>query len=256
MTTSYVAPLGAPTWLDLATSDLARAREFYAAVFGWTYEVAGNEYGGYVTAFVDGKPVAGLMANRPEAGTPDRWSTYLHTADVDASIAKVHAAGGSTCLEPMDIPATGRMAFVIDTAGAVFGLWQPGGHPGFEIVGAAGSPVWHQLTTMDFPATLDFYRDVFGWDYRVESDTPEFRYSNAIFDGEPLVGVMDGAIFLPADTQATWTVFLGAADVDKALQTVVDNGGAVARAAEDTPYGRLAAVTDPTGAAFNLSSLQ
>jgi predicted enzyme related to lactoylglutathione lyase len=28
------------------------------------------------------------------------------------------------------------------------------------------------------------------------------------------------------------------------------------RAAEDTPYGRLAAVTDPTGAAFNLSSLK
>ena len=30
----------------------------------------------------------------------------------------------------------------------------------------------------------------------------------------------------------------------------------VVRAAEDTPYGRLAAVTDPTGAPFNLSSIQ
>jgi len=32
--------------------------------------------------------------------------------------------------------------------------------------------------------------------------------------------------------------------------------GAVVQEAEDTPYGRLAAATDPTGAAFNLSSLE
>jgi uncharacterized protein len=30
----------------------------------------------------------------------------------------------------------------------------------------------------------------------------------------------------------------------------------VVQEAEDTPYGRLAAATDPTGTGFNLSSLQ
>jgi len=40
------------------------------------------------------------------------------------------------------------------------------------------------------------------------------------------------------------------------VQLIVDNGGSVIRAAEDTPYGRLAAVADPTGAGFNLSSLE
>ncbi|MDT5138395.1 MAG: uncharacterized protein QOD58_2657, partial [Mycobacterium sp.] len=43
---------------------------------------------------------------------------------------------------------------------------------------------------------------------------------------------------------------------DKTLQVIADNGGAVVRDAEDTPYGRLAAATDPTGVPFNLSSLQ
>jgi uncharacterized protein len=42
----------------------------------------------------------------------------------------------------------------------------------------------------------------------------------------------------------------------KTLQEITENGGAVLRPAEDTPYGRLAAGTDPTGTAFNLSSLQ
>ena len=42
----------------------------------------------------------------------------------------------------------------------------------------------------------------------------------------------------------------------KTLQVIADNGGAVVQPARDTPYGRLGAATDPTGTAFNLSSLQ
>ena len=51
------APLGAPCWIDLTTSDVARAQEFYGTVFGWTFESAGPEYGGYVNAAKDGHPV-------------------------------------------------------------------------------------------------------------------------------------------------------------------------------------------------------
>ena len=67
---------------------------------------------------------------------------------------------------------------------------------------------------------------------------------------------MDGTAFLPEDVPAAWTTFFGAEDVDKTLRLITDNGGAVVRDAEDTPYGRLAAATDPTGTAFNLSSLE
>lgn len=243
-------PLGAPCWIDLATSDLEVARRFYGTVFGWTFEDAGPEYGGYVTAHVDGKPVAGLMTH-----SIDRWNTYLHTADVDATLARVTAAGGACCGGAMDIPAQGRMAMVSDPSGGVVGLWQPTGHPGTEITGVAGTPVWHQLTTLDFAKVLDFYVQVFGWQTEVAGDTDEFRYSTAVFDGEPLIGVMDGTAFMSAGEPSNWFFFLGADDVDKTQQLIVDNGGAVVRAAEDTPYGRLASVTDPTGAGFNLSSL-
>ncbi|MGH3557765.1 MAG: VOC family protein, partial [Mycobacterium sp.] len=34
------APLGAPTWIDLTSSDLDRAQDFYGTVFGWTFETA------------------------------------------------------------------------------------------------------------------------------------------------------------------------------------------------------------------------
>ena len=41
-------------------------------------------------------------------------------------------------------------------------------------------------------------------------------------------------------------------DVDAALERVAALGGKVERQAEDTPYGRMAAATDPTGGRFKL----
>ena len=45
-------------------------------------------------------------------------------------------------------------------------------------------------------------------------------------------------------------MYFGTENADKSLATIVDLGGAVVQAAEDTPYGRLATATDPTGAVF------
>jgi predicted enzyme related to lactoylglutathione lyase len=248
------APLGAPTWIDLTTSDIDRAQEFYGAVFGWTFESAGPEYGGYTNAFKDGRPVAGLMRNDPQWNSPDCWATYFHTADIKATMAKATAAGAVSCVDAMEVKDKGWMGVLTDPAGAVFGLWQPAGHQGFEVVKEPGSPVYFSLMTRDYGKALDFYREVFGWQTETVSDTDEFRYSTANFDGDALLGVMDGTTDLPEGVPSHWDYFLGADDVDKTVQLIVDNGGSVIRAAEDTPYGRLAAVADPTGAGFNLST--
>jgi predicted enzyme related to lactoylglutathione lyase len=250
------APLGAPCWIDLSTSDLDRAQQFYGTVFGWTFESAGPDYGGYVNAFKDGQPVAGLMYNDPQWNSPDGWTSYLHTADVNATIAKATAAGGVSCVEPMEIKDKGWMGMLSDPTGAFFGLWQPIGHLGFQVVNEAGAPVYFSLMTREYHKALDFYREVFGWQTETVSDTDEFRYSTAVFGGDALLGVMDGARDLPEGVPSHWDFFLGSDDVDKTVQLIIDNGGSVIRAAEDTPYGRLAAVADPTGAGFNLSSLQ
>jgi predicted enzyme related to lactoylglutathione lyase len=250
------APVGAPIWIDLTTSDVDRAQQFYGAVFGWTFESPGPEYGGYINAFKDGRYVAGLMHNDPQWNSPDTWATYFHTADINATMAKAVATGATSCVEAMDVKDKGWMGVQTDPTGAVYGLWQPTGHRGFEVVNEHGAPMYFSLMTRDYRKVLDFYREVFDWQIETVSDTDEFRYSTANFAGKSLLGIMDGTRDLPEDVPAHWDFFLGSDDVDKTVQLIVDNGGSVIRAAEDTPYGRLAAVADPTGAGFNLSSLE
>jgi predicted enzyme related to lactoylglutathione lyase len=123
---------------------------------------------------------------------------------------------------------------------------------GFGVLGEPGTPSWFELHTRDYQAAVTFYREVFGWDTHVVSDTPEFRYTTVRQGDGWVAGVMDASGFLPDGVPAYWSVYFGVEDTDAALAKVVDLGGSILMAAEDTPYGRLAAAADPTGARFKL----
>jgi predicted enzyme related to lactoylglutathione lyase len=152
----------------------------------------------------------------------------------------------------MDVKDLGTMGVVTDVGGAVIGMWRPGTHRGFGIYDEPGTPGWFELHTRDYDATVEFYRDVFTWDTHVAADEPGFRYTTLGKDEAALAGIMDAAGFLPEGVPAHWSVYFRVDDTDAALAKTVELGGAVVMPAEDTPYGRLAAATDVTGAAFKL----
>src|SRR3954471_21412334 len=112
MPTRDEAPNGAPCGVELFTSDPDRTRAFYGELFGWTSESAGEEYGGYVTFARDGVAVAGCLRNDGAAGRPDVWTTYLATADADATVAAAAAHGAQVHLPVMDVMELGRMALI------------------------------------------------------------------------------------------------------------------------------------------------
>ena len=93
----------------------------------------------------------------------------------------------------MEIKDKGHMAMLTDPTGRVRRAVAADRTPGFTVVDKDGAPVYHQLTTRDYGKALDFYREVFGWHTERVADTDEFRYSTASFDGQALLGVMDGA---------------------------------------------------------------
>lgn len=252
MPQSEIAP-GAPCWIDLLTSDPDKAMTFYAAVFGWTYEIGDAAlYGGYITASKDGKSVAGIMKNDGTSGAPDAWTTYLRVDDIAASADAAVSGGGQVLMAPMVVPEQGQMAMIMDASGAAVGLWQFGGHTGFQLHGEPGSAVWHELLTRDYPAAVTFYQDVLGWDTDVMSDTPEFRYTTLGAAEDAQAGIMDAAGFLPEGVPANWQVYLGATDTDAAVATAASMGATVMEPASDTPFGRVALLADPTGAIFRI----
>ena len=54
-------------WVDLLTTDVAAAKQFYATLFGWTYEDLPTPIGvDYTMCYVDGGMVCGI-APQPSA---------------------------------------------------------------------------------------------------------------------------------------------------------------------------------------------
>lgn len=251
MPTRESVPKSLPTWFELSTSDPDKSTAFYGGLFGWTAESAPEEFGGYISFSLGGVGVAGAMKNDGTTG-PDGWSVYLATDDI-AKVAELAAAnGGKVEVEPMAVGDLGQMAFVSDPGGAFIGAWQPGEHKGFLVHNEPNAPGWFELHTRDWQGALAFYRDVFGCEIDVVSDADEFRYAVVVHDGLQWAGIMDAAGFLPEGVPAHWSVYIEVADADDAVAKAVQLGAKVVQPVEDTPYGRLATLTDTTGAAFKL----
>lgn len=244
--------VGAPCWIDLYSSDTDKAKEFYGQLFGWNAEQPEEGFGGYFAFTKDGKAVAGCMANSGEEGHPDSWTVYLTTDDIERTAADAAAKGGEVLYAPMEIATNGKMSVVSDPGKAMIGVWQAGTQKGFEVRNEVGAAAWFELLTRDYGASVDFYRDVFRWDAHTASDTDEFRYTTLGQGEGQLAGIMDASAFLPEGAPATWSVYFEVEDADAALEKIVALGGTVVRPAEDTPYGRLAEATDPTGTHFKL----
>jgi predicted enzyme related to lactoylglutathione lyase len=252
MPTRDSAPVGAPCWIELFTSDVERGRAFYGELFGWTSDDPAEELGGYFTFYKDGVRVAGGMGNDGQSGAPDTWSIYLAVEDAKATVEAAKANGGQVMVDAMDVMDLGTMLVVTDRGGAAIGGWQPGTHQGFGVHGEPGAPAWFELHTRDYDASVDFYRKVFGWDTHVEGDTPEFRYTTLGQGDGALAGIMDASSFLPEGEPAQWSIYFGVEDADATLARVVELGGSIVQPVDETPYGRLATAADPSGIRFKL----
>jgi uncharacterized protein len=247
-----VAPVGAPCWVELFTSDPEKSQVFYRELFGWTVDDPGPEYGGYVNFAKDGVWIAGCMRNDGQSGTPDVWSVYLASDNAQATADAAVANGGGVVVPLMQVMQLGTAAVVTDPGQAAIGVWQPGLHKGFGIFAEPGTPSWFELHTREYDKSVQFYRDVFKWDAHSMSDVPEFRYTTLGEGDGALAGIMDAGAFLPAGVPSHWSVYFGVDNTDASLTKIVGLGGSVVTAAEDTPYGRLATAADPTGTLFKL----
>ena len=129
---------GRPIWVELYTADTDAAKAFYNGLFGWTLQESGPEFGNYALFLRDGAPVAGLMRNTEEA--PSAWSVYLESNNAEDTVAMAVANGGQVLADAMSVGDLGRMAVILDPAGAAVGIWQPLQHTGISARGEISAP--------------------------------------------------------------------------------------------------------------------
>lgn len=247
-------PDGTPCWTDLGTPDIPRAIRFYTSLLGWRAEVGAPEAGGYSSATLDGRPVAGIGPVMGPAGTPAAWTTYLATSDADRTAGKIKAAGGQLLTDVTDVMDLGRMAIAADVTGAVFGLWQGSRHTGARIANVAGAVTWNEQMSSDFEGAKAFYAAVFGYQYG-DMSADGFSYATLLINGREVggIGAFPGAG--RGDHHPFWSTYFGTADTDQSVETVLARGGQLIRPASDSPYGRVAIVADDQGAVFSLISV-
>ncbi|MGW1745700.1 VOC family protein [Streptomyces sp. NPDC002092] len=227
---------GVPCWVDAQLPDVEAGKRFYGELFGWTFEDRPEVSGGFVWARKEGEPVAAL-ARKADGRLPTVWSVYFATPDAEALADRIWAAGGQVVTAPTPLAELGTAALVTDPEGAVFGLWEPGSHPGFGRRHEPGTFAWAELYARDVEVANTFYGDLF---------------HDALFGPEarPDFGRAAVSEVFPAEMPPHFLVHFGVADCDEALGTVSRLGGRIWAPVFETSYGRVAVVTDNQGASF------
>ncbi|MFJ8648761.1 VOC family protein [Streptomyces sp. NPDC093546] len=257
LTTDYVP--GAPNWIDLGAPDVDAAVAFYSAVFGWTFQSAGPDSGGYGFLQLDGRTVGGV-GPLTEEGATSAWTTYFATRDADATMDAVRQAGGSVRVEASDVFTAGRMAAFTDPTGAEFAVWQPGDITGMDVVMEPKTLCWTELYTTDSDAAKDFYRAVFSWDYQDMDMGDGVVYSVVSAPGGGKEGdAGQGGILrlgkdnILAGSTSEWHPYFGVSDCDAVYGAATGLGATTLVPPVTVPgVGRIAMLTDPAGAPFAL----
>lgn len=270
---AFHAEPGLPYWIEILSSNPTLTAPFYQELMGWQWspdvtspakdstlaeedptsaEESLTSAEGYYIARKNGLPVASMVSLPEESGFPDSWITYFMTSDIDASMAKITAAGIPVLIEPTQAEL-GTMAVAVDPAGALFGLIEPDG-PAFIAAGEPGCPVWYEnMVAQDFNTTLDFYQNLLFWDIKQTGIATGAGYSLAMWEGAPFAGLY--AATTP-EANSFWQPFLGVQDIDAAAARISDLGGEVIEGPVDSELGRVCQILDATGAPIMLCEVE
>ncbi len=117
-----------------------------------------------------------------------------------------------------------------------------------------GTINWRELLTTDVEAAKAYFESICGWEYDSMRMPGGEDYVMARVGGKPVAGIMSRSDFPGGDKMPPfWLSYLVVKDVDDAVAETKAAGGSIIRDCFDIPgMGRIAIVTDPTGAFIGL----
>ena len=122
--------MGRVVHFEVHAEDLDRAERFYRDVLGWSVtRVEGVPVDYRLVHTGEDQPgIDGAITQRRGAIDGQAVIAWVCTAqvdDVEDTVRRAVEAGGEVALAPDDIPGVGRLAYLKDTEGNVFGVLQP-----------------------------------------------------------------------------------------------------------------------------------
>ena len=109
------------SWFEIGTPDVAAARAFYGALFGWSFAPDG-EYT-LITAPGAAGPSGGIF--NTSGNIPPYAVFVVQVADVAATAARTEELGGKVVVAPMTMDDGMVIAYLTDPDGSMFALFSP-----------------------------------------------------------------------------------------------------------------------------------
>jgi predicted enzyme related to lactoylglutathione lyase len=244
LSTGVQTKIGTFVWHENHSTDVEKAKSFYAELLGWEIEVWKPGEMDYAMITTGEHMHGGFMAAQGQA--PSHWLGHVLVEDADEAARRAKAGGGKVLFGPQDIPEVGRFALIADPQGAVVSAFASEGEMASE-----GVFVWDELHTSDPEAAKSFYGDVFGWE-AADTDMGGMIYTLFKRAGDKdVAGCMQLMEGNPAPPH--WLVYIAAQDVDATTARAKELGAAVFVEPTDIPnMGRFSVLQDPAGAVFGL----
>lgn len=118
------------SWVEIPTSDMARAKSFYRTLLGVEKELEQQDMGDMLYTFLPMQPgeVGGALVQHENyvPGQGQGVCVYLVVqGDLNDTLARVEAAGGKVVIPKMSLGelSPGYMAQIIDSESNRIGLW-------------------------------------------------------------------------------------------------------------------------------------
>lgn len=249
-------PAGNFVWMELATTDQSAAKHFYGDLFGWhAADIPMGKDSLYTMFLLGDREVCAAYTMKPEdqvLGIPPHWLLYVAVANADEAISRALQLGGQPLSPAIDIPGVGRMAVIRDPVGAIFAVYQAGGHRGMGIVAEDGAFCWADLQTPDRQLAAQFYGDLFGWEFVLGKDKDPGGYLH-IKNGAHYIGGLPASRSLPPNVPPHWLGYFQCESCEARTARAVALGAAI-RVPPMVIENQLhfSVLADPQGAVFAL----
>jgi predicted enzyme related to lactoylglutathione lyase len=110
--------------VELNTTDVDKAKEFYGRLFDWKLEDTEIPRVGHYTLINRGEGTGGGIMKQMIPGASSFWLAYVEVDDITAATKKAQSLGAKVMAEVKEIADMGWLSIIVDPTGAMLGLWK------------------------------------------------------------------------------------------------------------------------------------